>query len=365
MTLTIEEQLLAVPIPGLLRLSHDILLYALSTIFSGILDTPIKIYVALALYIGSLVYCYRWIRRRPIRRGFVYYSSWIIWILLALVGILILVMCPCFVRHLNPNRLEAHPEAKDAIRRGVENGSVVIEPLYDLYLPNEFASHKNDESCRWVGSGLVLFPGALLEHRAYGVIAAKLAAEGMVVLVPNCEPARLPTSVLGANAKWVVETLAKIKDKHHVTVQEWSVGGHSLGGHAAAAMIDKISDDVTSKLVMWGVYSLSGLNLKNSTAQILLVTASEDGFGFPNDGIKKKDLFQKLPPRVHSLDDSTASTTFWYEIEGGNHAGFANYGPQNFSKPDRNRTIPLDEQHRQIVQVVSRFILGKRSIDSP
>jgi hypothetical protein len=243
----------------------------------------------------------------------------------------------------------------------VENGSVVIEPWYDLYLPSEFSSDENDQSCRrGVRSGLVLFPGALLEHRAYGVIAGKLAAEGMVVLVPNCEPARLPTSILGANADWVVETLAEIKDKHHLTVQEWSVGGHSLGGHAAAAMIDKISDDIISKLVMWGVHMLPGLNLRNSTAQTLLVTASEDGFRFPDEG-SADHLFQKLPARVNSLDDSTASTTFWYEIKGGNHAGFANYGPQNYSKVDGNRTISLDEQHKQIVQVVSRFLWEYRS----
>jgi hypothetical protein len=365
MALTIEEQL-AVPIPDLFRLPHHVLVFNVSNIFPGILDTPAKIYLALALFICSLAYCYGWIRRRPTRRCFVYYSLWIIWILLALVGILMLALCPYLAIQQNTHRLEAHPEAKEAIRRGVKNGSVVIEPWYDLYLPSEFSFDENDQSCRRkVRSGLVLFPGALLEHRAYGVIAGKLAAEGMVVLVPNCEPARLPTSILGASADWVVETLAEIKHKHHVTVQEWSVGGHSLGGHAAAAMVDKISDDVISKLVMWGVYMLPGLNLRNSTAQTLLVTASEDGFRFPDEGSAEKKFFQKLPERVNSLDDSAASTTFWYDIKGGNHAGFANYGPQNYSKVDGNRTISLEEQHKQIVQVVSRFILGDRSSAPP
>jgi pimeloyl-ACP methyl ester carboxylesterase len=363
MTLTIEEQIAVPPIPSLFRISSDYLMFYLSFIFTGILETPANIYAALVLFISSLFYGYGWIRRRPTRRGFVYYSSWIIWMLLALVGILMLAMCPYIARQQITHRLEAHPEAREAIRRGVENGSVVIEPWYDLYLPSDFSSDENDQSCRGVGSGLVLFPGALLEHRAYGVIAGKLAAEGMVVLVPNCEPARLPASVLGANADWVAETLAEIKDKHHVSVQEWSVGGHSLGGHAAAAMIDKISDDVISKLVLWGIYSLPGLNLSNSTAQTLLVTASEDGFRFPDEMSAEKNLFQKLPARVNSLDDSAASTTFWYDIKGGNHAGFASYGPQHYYKVDGNRTISLEEQHQQIVQVVSRFILGDRSID--
>jgi dienelactone hydrolase len=366
MTMTIEEQLALLdvhPNPDIFRLFHDILVYLLSNIFRGILDTHTNIYVAVVLYISSLVYCYGWMRRRPTRRAFIYYSLWIVWVLLALMGLLMLAVGPFFlVRKLNQHRLQAHPEAKEAIRRGVENGSVVIEPWYDLYLPSEFSSGENDQSCRGVGSGLVLFPGALIEHRAYGVIAGKLAAEGMVVLVPNLEPARLPDSALGANADWVLETLAGIKDKHHLTVQEWSVGGHSLGGLAAAAMIDKISDDVISKLVMFGVHSLSSLNLTNSTVQTLLVTATEDGF-YPDEGIAENKLFQQLPVLVDSLDESTASTTFWYEIKGGNHAGFANYGPQFFFKVDGNRTISLEEQHQQIVQVVSRFILGDRSID--
>jgi hypothetical protein len=365
MTMTVEEQLAALvtTTPDMVRLSHDMLVWFLSNIFRGILDTPMQIYAALVLYVSSLVYCYGWIRRRPTRRGFLYNSLWTIWVLLALMGLLMLAVGPYFVRLLNPHRLEAHPEAKEAIRRGVENGSVVIEPWYDLYLPSEFSSGENDQSCRGIGSGLILFPGALIDHRAYGVIAEKLAAEGMVVLVPNCEPARLPTSALGANADWVLETLAGIKDKHHVTVQDWSVGGHSLGAHAAAMMIDKISDDAISKLVVWGAYSLPGLNLKKSTAQILLVTASEDGNRFPDDGMAENNLFQQLPVRVSSLDESTASTTFWYDIQGGNHAGFANYGPQTYFKVDGNRTISLEEQHQQIVQVVSRFIFGDRSID--
>jgi predicted esterase len=364
MTMTVDEQLAALvtTTPNMFRLSHDILVFLLAKISRGILDTPTKIHVALVLFISSLFYCYGWMRRRPTRRGFLYYTLWILWVLLVLMGLLMLAVGPYFARRLNPHRLEAHPEAKEAIRRGVENGSVVIEPWYDLYLPSEFSSGENDQSCRGIGSGLVLFPGALIDHRAYGVIAGQLAAEGMVVLVPNCEPARLPASVFGANADWVLETLAGIKDKHHVTVQDWSVGGHSQGAAVAATMIEKISDDVISKLVMWGAYSLSGLNLTNSTAQILLVTASEDGF-YPDEGMAENKLFQQLPVRVSSLDESTANTTFWYDIQGGNHAGFGNYGPQTLFKVDGNRTISLEEQHQQIVQVVSRFILGDRSVD--
>jgi fatty acid desaturase len=130
MTLTIEEQL-AVPPIDLFRISHEILLYGLSAIFPGILDTPIQIYAALVLYIGSLVYSFGWIRRRPKRSGFVYYGSWIIWILLALVGILYLAMCQHFVRKMTPNRLEAHSEAKEAIRRGLEcYDRALVRPLF-------------------------------------------------------------------------------------------------------------------------------------------------------------------------------------------------------------------------------------------
>jgi hypothetical protein len=120
----------------------------------------------------------------------------------------------------------------------------------------------------------------------------------------------------------------------------------------------------SSKLVLWCVYSSPDWNLRNSTAQTQLVTASENGLRFPDEESAEKNLFQKLPVRVNSLDESTASTTFWYDIKGGNHAGFANYGSQTFLIVDGNRTISLEDQHQQMVQVVSRFILGDRSIDS-
>jgi hypothetical protein len=76
-----------------------------------------------------------------------------------------------------------------------------------------------------VPAGLVLFPGALLEHRAYGVIATQLAAQGIVVvLVPSCEPCRLPTALLGANAESTVPTIRQRLTIRSVTTIRQRVG---------------------------------------------------------------------------------------------------------------------------------------------
>jgi uncharacterized membrane protein len=353
------------PPPSLWGSCPGVLVYLVSNVFSvTLLNTPGRVYKSLAFFLCGMASAYQNLLSAPATAttligGAIYYGCWIMWILLALVTLAIVAMCLYVTKTINAHRLEAHAEARQAIRQGVVNRSIAVEPAYDLYFPKVMAKHKTAPSIgsrREATSGLMLFPGALLDHHAYGVIASKLAARGMVVVVPNCDPIRLPSPALGANAAFFVKTVKELKDKHNITVVDWSIGGHSLGAHAAAAMLDEVRDKV-SKLVMWGVYTLPGINLSYSPAQILLVTATNDGFRFA-DETAEKNLFGKLPVRVGAMEKSTAGTTFWYDVLGGNHAGFANYGPQLYYKVDGERTITREEQHRQVVQVVSDFVMG-------
>ena len=121
------------------------------------------------------------------------------------------------------------------------------------------------------------------------------------------------------------------------------VGGHSLGGQAASAFIKKGKHvNKVKGLVLLGSY--------NSTADLsdcarlcaLTILAEQDGvISVPN--IEKYEHF--LPP--------TRKTEI---VRGGNHAGFGHYGPQTFPKPDGRRTISLEEQQEQVVNLLATWL---------
>lgn len=401
---TLVEQLglVAPPAPDFIESCQGVLLYLLSSLFPGIIKTSLHAYQFVGTVAFVLVISARWIAalhrknknklQKSRMTSVVYYAcSAVSKLLTVLFVAMILVLVPYIAHTNNVNRLQAHDVAINVIRTGVGQGTIILEPAYDLYLPLAIAKaasaaaaasslqqHQQPDATNTdainntARAGLILFPGALLDHRAYGVVAAALAATGVVVVVPNAEPMRLPSRAFGAHAEFVTETVKHVRQTHHVSAMEWAVGGHSLGGHAAAKMMDELmlmrndddNDEIAfNKLVLWGLYSLPGLNLHESLAKILLVTATHDGFRFVNEE-KESSFLAKLPTRAKSIQDMVQGSYFWYDVQGGNHAGFASYGPQMYYKKDGERTISREEQHRQVVEVVSEFLLGSSTESS-
>mmetsp|Transcript_27325 Transcript_27325/g.41833 ORF Transcript_27325/g.41833 Transcript_27325/m.41833 type:complete len:150 (-) Transcript_27325:401-850(-) len=132
-----------------------------------------------------------------------------------------------------------------------------------------------------------------------------------------------------------------------IQVGEWVLGGHSMGGHCASDLIVSSLIQKTNKvkkLVQWGSWWSIDLHDKNDLSA-LVVNGSHDAL---IRSMCSEAFFKTLVP---------PKTTF-VNIQGANHAGFGSYGPQTFPKRDGERTISLDEQHTQVVDATSAFILG-------
>jgi hypothetical protein len=156
------------------------------------------------------------------------------------------------------------------------------------------------------------------------------------------------------------------------TVDEWAVGGHSLGGHLAIAAASNELSSTVKKVVLWGVmdyldpsrYPYVVPLREIDGVQALVVNGSNDGLII--SGMSNKDkaaTFEAMmPPRSCSSStdagDTRGQTTF-VTIEGGNHSGFAHYGPQTFPIPDGTRTITMYEQQQRTAEVTADFLLGR------
>ncbi|GAB4455474.1 MAG: alpha/beta hydrolase [Anaerolineae bacterium] len=170
-------------------------------------------------------------------------------------------------------------------------------------------------------TGLIIYPGGLVDPRAYAPPAHALAAQGYLVVVT---PVPLNLAVLAPNRAG--EVIAAFPQIEH-----WAIGGHSLGGTMAAQFAANQPQQVDG-LVLWASYPAGGASLADSTLPVASVFGTRDGLISSAD-IENSRLL--LP-----------ATARFVPVEGGNHAQFGWYGPQQGDQP---ATISHTEQMAQQV----------------
>lgn len=169
------------------------------------------------------------------------------------------------------------------------------------------------------GAGLVLYPGARVDPRAYSALALELAEQGHPVVVLACpfDIAFLCAGRAGTEAE---------ADPG----REWVVGGHSLGGVVAGQDVADATSPLDG-LLLWASYPLADLSGRTDLP-VASVSGTEDGLTTPAD---IADSVELLPP----------ATTF-VAIAGAVHAFFGDYGEQ---PGDGTPTITRADAQRQIV----------------
>jgi hypothetical protein len=176
--------------------------------------------------------------------------------------------------------------------------------------------------------GVAFFPGALVDPRAYLALLRPLAEQGhlVVVIKPPFGVALLSTADAALDA--------------HPEVTRWAVGGHSLGGVAAAtqAAADVGSGDQRVRGVFfWASYpdrDLAGAPLAAAS-----ISGERDTVISPS---RLAESRAQLPPG-----------TEFTVVPGAVHAFFGDYGPQpGDGIPGTSR----DAAQREIVAATERFL---------
>lgn len=174
------------------------------------------------------------------------------------------------------------------------------------------------------GVGVLFYPGALVDPRAYLATVRPLAEQGHLVVVvkPPFDLAFLtaPAPVFDA----------------HPEVVGWAVGGHSLGGVAAATAV---GDARVRGLFLWASYPAR--DLSGATVAAASISAELDGLATPADIAASRP---RLPP-----------STVFTEVPGAVHAFFGDYGPQ---AGDGTPTVDRAVAQKEIVAATQRFLDG-------
>lgn len=195
---------------------------------------------------------------------------------------------------------------------------------------------ENDGADGWFFDGpgtdyaLVFYPGAKVEAAAYAPLMKDISAGGI-----DCYLCEMPLNfaLLGKDA---AET---IRSGNPETYDKWYIGGHSLGGAAAAMAADDAEED--SSADSWdGLILLAAYPTGELSTPVLSIYGSEDE-------VLDHDRYNK-----------TESDSLWpadfteIVIEGGNHAQFGNYGEQ---KGDGKASITADRQRNETAEAITSW----------
>lgn len=176
-------------------------------------------------------------------------------------------------------------------------------------------------------TGVILYQGGRVLSEAYAPLARQLAQAGYLAIIPYSP---LNLAILDTSAASAIITA-------YPAIENWVVGGHSLGGTSAAIFASDNLESVDGLILMASRPANDAL--ATATLPVLSIYGARDGI-FTLDELEE------------SVPDLPANTQF-VAIEGGNHAQFGYYGTQEGDTP---ATISREAQIQQTAEAILSFL---------
>jgi dienelactone hydrolase len=170
--------------------------------------------------------------------------------------------------------------------------------------------------------GFIFYPGGRVLPEAYAPAMREIAEAGYLVVVPS-----MPLNLAVFAPYTASEVIAAYPE-----IGTWVIGGHSLGGSMAATFANA-NTDLIDGIVLWASYPQASDSLADDDMAAASVYGTIDGL---------------LP--VETVEESRAylpDNSIFVSIEGGNHAQFGSYGPQN---GDNDATVSREAQQAAAIE---------------
>jgi hypothetical protein len=180
--------------------------------------------------------------------------------------------------------------------------------------------------------GFILYPGGLVDARAYAPLMQTIAAEGYLAIIVSMP---FDLAVLGY-------TRAGILMNRYPEIEKWALGGHSLGGVMACRYVRSSAAKI-SGLILLASYPSHRFSVENAMLKAVSIFGTRDGLAKLGDIEASK---QHLP----------AGTQF-VEIQGGNHSQFCSLTKKDqLYRGDNPASIPRAQQQQAIIRAIVDFL---------
>lgn len=160
-------------------------------------------------------------------------------------------------------------------------------------------------------TGFIFYPGGLVEAKSYTPLLERIAKENIC-----CVLVKMPFHLAVFNPNAADQVIRDFPD-----IDNWYIGGHSLGG-AMASSYAQGKEDTLKGLVLLAAYPTDTLE----SLPVLSIYGSRDG-------VLNRTKYKESIKNAKVCNEIT--------IQGANHAGFGNYGKQ---KKDKTAKISDEEQ---------------------
>ena len=177
-------------------------------------------------------------------------------------------------------------------------------------------------------TGIIFYPGGLVEYQAYLPLMEKLARRGAFCILVEM-PFDFAFFDYRAAGRFI---------ELYPQINKWYMAGHSLGGAMAASYVSRHTEDFEG-LILLAAYSTH--NISDSKLKVLSIYGSKDG-------VLNKSHYDKYRKNLPAVGKGFTEII----IEGGNHAQFASYGAQ---KGDYMSEITPDEQQEKTAEEIAEW----------
>jgi hypothetical protein len=184
-------------------------------------------------------------------------------------------------------------------------------------------------------TGLIFYPGGRIDPRGYSPLLKEISAQGYLVVVPT-----MPINMAIFNPGIADEIMA-----HYSGIENWVIGGHSVGGTAAAIYTSQNLAQIDG-LLIWASYPAGSSDLSQVDLPVYMIYGELDPRVNRASIAEKKDL---LP-----------ADTVYIEILGGDHHQFGSYLTK---QGESNAIIPRVDQQEQIIQATLELLSSVSQIE--
>ena len=241
-----------------------------------------------------------------------------------LTSLLILLLAAC-----NPTEPGSFPPMKQAYCALKSDCAVTVQKVtVEGWEENSNYYYAFEPNGANPETGFIFYPGGAVDPRSYAPFARAIAAKGFLTVI-----VKMPDDLAITDLDRATDVI-----DHYAAIENWALGGHSLGGVASCGY------EHVDGVVLWASYPSEAFRLDDKDLSVISIYGTKDGLVTLDE--------------IEESEEHLPADTQFEPIEGGNHTQFGWYdtSPDPLQPGDNPADITREQQQDQVVDATGSFL---------